>query len=186
MNWIHRILFTASAYPGSIFQRLRYFSLPPPPPPSPFLISTMAVTDEESREAFNLYDKLGDGTISVKDLPDLLRAVGQNPLQREVDEICKKIDPSGNKRLTFDEYKAIQNRADGWKAHGSEEEFIQGFAVFDRDGNGLISAGELRYVLTSLGEKLSDREVDELLRGVELNKDGSLNYEEFVRTIIKA
>jgi Ca2+-binding EF-hand superfamily protein len=42
--------------------------------------------------------------------------------------------------------------------------------VFDKDGNGYIAAGELRYVLTSLGEKLSDEEVDELMKGVQIER----------------
>jgi Ca2+-binding EF-hand superfamily protein len=46
------------------------------------------------------------------------------------------------------------------------EEFIRGFQVFDKEGNGYIGAGELRYVLTQLGEKMTDEEVDELLKGV--------------------
>jgi hypothetical protein len=45
------------------------------------------------------------------------------------------------------------------------DEFIKGFQVFDKAGNGFIGAGELRYVLTQLGEKMSDDEVDELLKG---------------------
>jgi len=143
-----------------------------------------ALTDEESKEAFGLFDKQGNGTIALKDLPDLLRAVGQNPLQSEIEAIVNGIDPTGKKPVSFADYLKIQNRPDGWKAHGTEEEFIQGFQVFDRDGNGLISGGELRYVLTSLGEKLTDREVDELIRAVESDKDGMINYTEFVKTIM--
>jgi hypothetical protein len=45
------------------------------------------------------------------------------------------------------------------------DEFIKGFQVFDKVGNGFIGAGELRYVLTQLGEKMTDEEVDELLKG---------------------
>lgn len=48
------------------------------------------------------------------------------------------------------------------------EEFIRGFQVFDKEGNGFIGAGELRYVLTQLGEKMSDEEVDELLKGAQI------------------
>ena len=40
--------------------------------------------------------------------------------------------------------------------------------MFDKEGNGFIGAGELRYVLTQLGEKMSDEEVDELLKGVQI------------------
>ncbi len=50
----------------------------------------------------------------------------------------------------------------------SAEEFIRGFQVFDKEGNGFIGAGELRYVLTQLGEKMSDEEVDELLKGAQI------------------
>lgn len=50
----------------------------------------------------------------------------------------------------------------------SPEEFIRGFQVFDKEGNGFIGAGELRYVLTQLGEKMSDEEVDELLKGAQI------------------
>ncbi len=48
------------------------------------------------------------------------------------------------------------------------DEFIRGFQVFDKDNNGYIGQGELKYILTSLGEKLSDEEVDELLKGVKV------------------
>eukprot|EP00160_Parvularia_atlantis_P021287 Unigene916_Nuclearia_a/m.2938 Unigene916_Nuclearia_a/g.2938 ORF Unigene916_Nuclearia_a/g.2938 Unigene916_Nuclearia_a/m.2938 type:complete len:148 (-) Unigene916_Nuclearia_a:153-596(-) len=145
----------------------------------------MAVlSEEETKEAFNLFDKQGNGTIPLKDLPDLLRAVGQNPLKTELEAIMNAHDATGKKPVSYTDYVKIQNRPDGWKAHGTEEEFIQGFAVFDRDGNGLISAGELRYVLTSLGEKLSDREVDELIRAVETDKDGMINYSDFVKAIM--
>ena len=50
----------------------------------------------------------------------------------------------------------------------SSEEFIRGFQVFDKEGNVFIGAGELRYVLTQLGEKMTDEEVDELLKGVQI------------------
>ena len=86
------------------------------------------------------------------------------------------------------------------------EEFIRGFQVFDKEGNGFIGAGELRYVLTQLGEKMTDEEVDELLKGAQIGpyvpftfalhmfiqstnvwswyRDGNVNYESFVRTIL--
>jgi hypothetical protein len=52
--------------------------------------------------------------------------------------------------------------------HTHLEEFIRGFQVFDKDGNGFIGAGELRYVLTQLGEKMTESEVDDLLKGVQV------------------
>ena len=63
------------------------------------------------------------------------------------------------------------------REQGSQEDFVEGLRVFDKDGNGFIAAGELRHVLTSLGERLSDEEVDQLLQGVEHDSQGQINYE---------
>lgn len=46
-----------------------------------------------------------------------------------------------------------------------------------QDGNGYISAAELRHVMTNLGEKLTDEEVDEMIREADIDGDGQVNYE---------
>ena len=50
------------------------------------------------------------------------------------------------------------------------------FSLFDRDGDGYIDASELRYLLTTLGEKLTDAEVDEIIKDVDVDGDGRVNY----------
>lgn len=60
----------------------------------------------------------------------------------------------------------------------SEEEIKEAFKVFDKDGNGFISAAELRHVMTNLGEKLSDQEVEEMIREADVDGDGQINYRE--------
>lgn len=70
----------------------------------------------------------------------------------------------------------------------SEEEIREAFRVFDKDGNGFISAAELRHVMTNLGEKLTDEEVDEMIREADIDGDGQVNYEgcaiKFIFTVI--
>ena len=66
----------------------------------------------------------------------------------------------------------------------SEEELIEAFKVFDRDGNGFIRAAKLRHVMTNLGEKLMDEEVDEMIREANDDGDGQINYEEFVKMMM--
>jgi hypothetical protein len=56
----------------------------------------------------------------------------------------------------------------------SEEEILEAFKVFDKDGNGFISAAELRHVMTNLGEKLTDEEVDEMIREADIDGDGQV------------
>ena len=66
----------------------------------------------------------------------------------------------------------------------SEEELIEAFKVFDRDGNGLISADELLNVMTSLGENATMEEIEELIKESDYDGDGFINYEEFVKLIL--
>lgn len=49
-----------------------------------------------------------------------------------------------------------------------------------RDGNGFISASEIKHVMTNLGEKLTEEEVDEMLKEADIDGDGQINFTEFV------
>ena len=66
----------------------------------------------------------------------------------------------------------------------SEEETLEAFKVFDKDGSGFISKAELIHVMANLGEKLSDGEIDEMIREADVNGDGQINYEEFVQMMM--
>ncbi|XP_055956993.1 calmodulin [Patella vulgata] len=60
----------------------------------------------------------------------------------------------------------------------TSESLKDAFRIFDKDGNGFINAAELRHVLCNLGEKLTDEEVDEMIREADLTGDGQVNYDE--------
>jgi calmodulin len=62
------------------------------------------------------------------------------------------------------------------KDYENEEELFEVFKVFDRDGNGLISQSELKYVLQKIGENLSDEEIDEMIREIDADHDGNVSY----------
>uniref|UniRef100_A0AAQ4Q2B5 Calmodulin 2a (phosphorylase kinase, delta) n=1 Tax=Gasterosteus aculeatus aculeatus TaxID=481459 RepID=A0AAQ4Q2B5_GASAC len=169
----------------------------------------------EFKEAFSLFDKDGDGTITTKELGTVMRSLGQNPTEAELQDMINEVDadgknliglyknnlltthlllcitgnPSskivfvfclkGNGTIDFPEFLTMMARK--MKDTDSEEEIREAFRVFDKDGNGYISAAELRHVMTNLGEKLTDEEVDEMIREADIDGDGQVNYEEFVQ-----
>lgn len=57
------------------------------------------------------------------------------------------------------------------------EELRDAFQVFDKQGNGTISVQDLKLSLTTLGERLNDEELDELIREVDHNGEGVVKYE---------
>jgi len=104
-----------------------------------------------------LFDKSGDGTITTKDLGTVIRALGKNPTEAELQDIINEVDPNGDGTVDFPSFLTIMARK--MKDQDTEDDIIEAFRVFDKDGNGTISAAELRHVMTNLGEKLTDEEV---------------------------
>lgn len=88
-----------------------------------------------------------------------------------------------NALVDFDSFSKVLNRPGGFRDPGEPEEYCRGFQVFDKDMTGFIGVGQLRYILTNLGEKMSDEEVDELLKAVDTSS-GEINYMDLVRTIL--
>jgi len=77
--------------------------------------------------------------------------------------------------VDFDTFSRILNRPGGFRDLDDPENYCRGFQVFDKDMTGFIGVGQLRYILTNLGEKMSDEEVDELLKAVDTSS-GEINY----------
>jgi len=131
------------------------------------------------KEAFSLFDKRGTGRVPADELGDLLRACGQNPTLAEVAELQKGV----GREFDFDTFMRILNRPGGFRDLGEPDEYCRGFQVFDKDMTGFIGVGQLRYILTNLGEKFSDEEVDELLKAVDTSR-GEICYTDLVRQIL--
>jgi len=126
-----------------------------------------------------LFDKRGTGRVPADELGDLLRACGQNPTLAEVAELQKGV----GREFDFDTFMRILNRPGGFRDLGEPDEYCRGFQVFDKDMTGFIGVGQLRYILTNLGEKFSDEEVDELLKAVDTSR-GEICYTDLVRQIL--
>ncbi|KAM7393686.1 hypothetical protein PAMP_020540 [Pampus punctatissimus] len=138
---------------------------------------------EEMEEFLNLtgkpreFDKDKDGFISCKDLGECMRTMGYMPTEMELIELSQQICGG---RVDFEDFvelmgpKMLAETADmiGVK------ELRDAFKEFDSDGDGQISLGELREAMKKLmGEQLNHREIDEILRDVDLNGDGQVDFE---------
>uniref|UniRef100_A0A0N5AGG1 EF-hand domain-containing protein n=1 Tax=Syphacia muris TaxID=451379 RepID=A0A0N5AGG1_9BILA len=126
----------------------------------------------------------GDEKIAVSQVGDVLRALGQNPTDAEIRKCCAHWTDA-DLRITFEDFVPIYQQVNKNRENHTLEEFVDGLAHFDKEGNGFINVAELRHLLTTLGERLSDEEVDQLLSGHE-DTQGNVNISDFVRAIMNA
>ena len=86
-------------------------------------------------------------------------------------------------RVTFEMFLPMLQDVSSKPIRDTVDDFVEGLKHFDKEGNGLISAVELRHLLTGLGEKMSEEEVEQLIHGKE-DSQGNINYEEFVKMVL--
>ena len=98
----------------------------------------------------------GDGTVTTKQLGTVIRSLGQNPTEAELEDMINEVDTDGNGTIDFPEFSSLMARK--MKDTDTEEELFEAFKMSNHDGYGFTSATELRHVMMNLGEKLADEE----------------------------
>ncbi|KAL5271754.1 hypothetical protein ACHWQZ_G000080 [Mnemiopsis leidyi] len=131
----------------------------------------------EFREAFAMFDKDGDGSISVAELGHVMRSLGQNPTDHELTEMIREADDDNNGSVDFEEFLLLMSKK--MSMLDIDQELLEAFSVFDKDGNGFIDQDELTNVLASLGEDLDEEQVKEMMRQADKDGDGLVSFEEF-------
>jgi len=133
------------------------------------------------KDVFALFDKDSSGTITAQELGEIMKSLGQNPSDSELQDMINEVDVDHSGSIDFDEFLKMMSTT--VKAQDFAHETRAAFNVFDKDGSGTISADELRQVMKSLGENLTDEEIDEMIREADKDRNGTIDYEEFVQLL---
>jgi len=136
----------------------------------------------EFKEVFMLFDKDEDGVINMTELAVMMKSLGQRPSETELEKMVQAVDQDGSGQIEFNEF--LQMMARRMSGIESEEELREAFKCFDKDDDGFLTVGELRHIMTSLGDKMTNLEVDDMVREADRDGDGKVNYQEFVRVLL--
>ncbi|XP_036170613.1 centrin-4 [Myotis myotis] len=138
---------------------------------------------QEIKEAFDLFDIDGSGTIDVKELKIAMRALGFEPKKEEVKKLIAEIDKEGTGTISFEDFFAIMSLKMSEK--DEKEELLKAFKLFDDDATGSITLNNIKRVAKELGETLTDDELQEMLDEADRDGDGEINEDEFLRMMQK-
>ncbi|KAJ6913444.1 hypothetical protein NC651_015837 [Populus alba x Populus x berolinensis] len=141
------------------------------------------------RRIFDLFDKNGDGMITIEEISQALSLLGLEADFSDLEFTIKSHIKPGSSGLSFEDFVSLHQSLDssffGYDNIASEEEAAndigEAFKVFDEDGDGYISARELQVVLGKLGlpeAKEIDR-IHQMITSVDRNQDGRVDFFEF-------
>ncbi|XP_078039635.1 myosin light chain alkali isoform X1 [Augochlora pura] len=148
-------------------------------------MADLSAKDVEKAEfAFSIYDADGSNVIDAVDLGEVLRALNLNPTNATIEKLggTKK---KGEKMMKLDEFLPIYSQCKKDKEQGCYEDFLECLKLYDKAENGTMLAAELSHTLLALGEKLSDAEVDTVLKECmdPEDEDGFIPYAPFLRRL---
>ncbi|XP_074096950.1 uncharacterized protein LOC141526084 isoform X2 [Cotesia typhae] len=148
---------------------------------------------KEFEEAFNLFDKDRDGSITKEELGRVMRGLGQFARTEELRTMLEEIDTDGDGNVSLVEFVKIVSdignasaaqQTDLTQEQQEEQELRDAFRVFDKHNRGYITASDLRAVLQCLGEDLSEEEIEDMIKEVDEDGDGRIDFCEFARSLV--
>ena len=146
------------------------------------LADTSKNKEKEYKNIFEKYDSNNDGYVNSSELANIIKAIDINVTDEELLEILEEIELEVNGEINFEKFISVVNRREN--DIDTEEELIKAFKVFDKEGNGLINLNELKHIMLKVGNNISESEIDQMLNEADIDMDGFINYEEFIRSYL--
>eukprot|EP00794_Sanderia_malayensis_P020357 gene20357-22365_t len=130
------------------------------------------LTDEQLREfhdAFSAFDKKHKGYIGNRDVKLLMRSLGFNPTELEVDNLCMKIDVDGNGKVDFHEFINLMIELENPEV--DQQSYIEAFRSFDNTNKGYIHSSLIKEILLEVMAKRSHKDKQQIVKVFRLDQD---------------
>ena len=138
------------------------------------------INDEEKnkiKEAFALFDQNDDGILTKDELITLLRSLGKYVTENDVDNLIRNVNT-----IDISNFMIILNKI---APKDTQQNLQEAFEIFDSENNGYINVPEFRHILTNLGEKLTNDEIDNIIIQLDINNEGKIYKEIFLTTLLQ-
>ncbi len=138
--------------------------------------------EDQIKQAWELFDTDGSGSIEHYELRDVMRKLGLNPTQDELDDIIRDIDKDMDGEIDYNEFLRLMSTK--LKDAQTQDELFEAFLVFDTQNKKSFGARELTEVSQMLRCNFSTEDISEMIAVADLNGDGQINFEAFVAIML--
>ena len=132
------------------------------------------------KEILDLYDPQNEGFVKSEDTPKILQAMGRTLEENEVQNFLKSADPENTGKISKDNFLTTMETIFSLNNDGVNE-LLDAFKVFDVNNTGKISVKNFKKVLVDVGKNFSEAEADDIIKYINVDKDGNINIEEFIQ-----
>ncbi|XP_028409666.1 calmodulin-like [Dendronephthya gigantea] len=131
---------------------------------------------EEYRDAFDVFDRDGNGKVSSDELGPLMRSLGSNPKDEHLQDLINEVDYDGDGVLNFTEF--VDLMVNDKPEIEMDLELIEAFHAFDTEDTGFINSADLREAFQRMDEPQGD--VEDIIDATNVRVDRKVTYDEFV------
>ncbi|KAH7549286.1 hypothetical protein ACOSP7_025998 [Xanthoceras sorbifolium] len=140
---------------------------------------------KQLKDIFARFDMDSDGSLTILELAALLRSLGLKPSGDQIHVLLANMDSNGNGSVEFDELVKAMLPDINETTLINQEQLLEVFRAFDRDGNGFITAAELAGSMAKMGQPLTYRELTEMIKEADTDGDGVISFDEFAAAMAK-
>ncbi|KAJ2748957.1 Calcium-binding component of the spindle pole body (SPB) half-bridge [Coemansia nantahalensis] len=137
---------------------------------------------DEIKEAFGLFDTNKDGFIDYFELKVAMRALGFDQKKDEVLRVLQQCGTDDGSKIGIDGFVKVMSAMIA--ARDPVEEYKKAFKLIDEGGSGMITAPNLRRIARELGENISEDEIQAMIDEFDLNNDGAIDENEFIKIMM--
>ncbi|KAG7035213.1 putative calcium-binding protein CML20, partial [Cucurbita argyrosperma subsp. argyrosperma] len=127
---------------------------------------------QEIKEAFELFDTDGSGTIDAKELNVAMRALGFEMTEEQIRQMIADVDKDGSGAIDYDEFEYMMTAKIGER--DTKEELMKAFHIIDHDNNGKISGDDIKRIAKELGEAFTDKDIQDMIEEADRDRKSPL------------
>lgn len=133
-------------------------------------------------EFFNYFLPARKNSLNIKECKNAMRCLGLVVTEREIQEFLEIKEKTGKEKIFLEDFKSVCNKKFN-ETNNNLAELEEAFEMLDPDKTGIVDSVVLRHQMKIFKPKITDEEINQILSEFGEDKNGNINYMEYLRNI---